>query len=218
MRLSPEPAAVPASGRGRRAVFIDKDGTLVEDVPYNVDPALLGFTPHASAALRQLAGAGYRLVVVSNQPGLALGRFDLQSLRHLERALTARLALDGVVLDGFYICPHAPVATPPGRGRALACRCRKPAPGLLLEAARELGIDLAASWMIGDILDDVEAGWRAGCRTVHLDVGNETVWQRSPIRVPTHTAPHLLAAAEAILASAAAAPAGGGRRATAPSR
>lgn len=190
-------SAGPGIGSGRRAVFIDKDGTLVQDVPYNVDPALLRFTPNATEALRDLSAAGFLLVVVSNQPGVAQGRFELAALRLLASALTDRLAAAGVVLSGFYACPHLPRAS--GARPSDGCDCRKPAPGLLLEAATELSIDLGESWMIGDILDDVEAGRRAGCRTIHLDVGNETVWLRSPMRQPTATVPHLLAAAEFIL-------------------
>lgn len=188
IRTTPPPA--------RRAAFIDKDGTLVEDVPYNVDPALLRFTRHAVDGLRLLAEAGYLIVVVTNQPGVALGLFDTAALDRLADALAARLAAEGVVLTGFYACPHAPAAEP-----AEACGCRKPAPGLLRDAARELGISLADSWMIGDILNDVEAGQRAGCRTVLLDVGNETEWQISPWRTPMHRVADLRAAALAILAS-----------------
>lgn len=178
-----------------RAVFLDKDGTLVENVPYNVDPALLRFTPHAAEALRLLAAQGWRLIVVTNQPGLALGLFDADALARLQQALEQRLADEGVRLDGFYACPHAP-------GPPAACACRKPAPGLLRRAAQAHGIDLAASWMVGDILDDVEAGTRAGCRSVLMDVGNETVWRRSAWREPSFIAGDLWQAARHIAASA----------------
>jgi histidinol-phosphate phosphatase family protein len=180
----------------QRAVFIDKDGTLVEDVPWNVDPALLRFTPNAIDGLRLLAGHGWRLIVVTNQPGIALGRFDGAALDRLRQALCERLAEQSVVLDGFFACPHAPVATSDPAG----CDCRKPQPGLLRQAQRRHGIRLSASWMVGDILDDVEAGARAGCRTVLLDVGNETVWQASPWREPTCVAADLLDAARQIIA------------------
>jgi D-glycero-D-manno-heptose 1,7-bisphosphate phosphatase len=175
-----------------RAVFIDKDGTLVENVPWNVDPALLRFTPHAIDGLRLLAAHGWRLIVVTNQPGIALGRFDAAALARLEQALCERLAEQGVVLDGFFACPHAPER--PG------CDCRKPQPGLLRQAQRRHGLHLSASWMVGDILDDVEAGARAGCRTVLMDVGNETVWRASPWRQPTCVAGDLLDAARQIVA------------------
>jgi D-glycero-D-manno-heptose 1,7-bisphosphate phosphatase len=176
-----------------RAVFIDKDGTLIEDLPYNVDPALVRFKDGAFDALRLLAAQGFELIVVTNQPGIALDRFDRAALVGLQRHLTDTLAAQGIVLGGFYACPHAP-----SFGPVMNCLCRKPAPGLLHQAARARRLDLKRSWMIGDMLDDVEAGQRAGCRTVMLDVGIETVWRKSPMRTPHHIAPDLLAAARAI--------------------
>jgi len=179
-----------------RAVFIDKDGTLVENVPHNVDPALLRFLPNAIEALRMLSDRGLQLFVVTNQPGLAYGMFTRAQLTQLELALTAMLREQGVPLAGFYACTHAASSGPvPG------CLCRKPAPGLLRQAARAHGIDLARSWMVGDILDDVEAGQRAGCRTVLLDVGSETVWRMSPLRTPHHQVADWLQAAQAILSA-----------------
>lgn len=174
----------------RRAVFLDKDGTLVVDVPYNVDPARLRFTPGALPALRVLQAAGYALVIVSNQPGLALGRFDVPAWTRLQAALLQRLRAAGLVIDGLYWCPHAPAA---------GCGCRKPAAGLLRQAAQDHRLDLARSWMVGDILDDVEAGRRAGCRSVLLDVGHETVWAPGVDRVPGYRAADLLDAARYIV-------------------
>jgi D-glycero-D-manno-heptose 1,7-bisphosphate phosphatase len=179
------------------AVFIDKDGTLVKNVPYNVDPAKLQLTRHAVEGLRTLARHGNRLVVVTNQPGLAMNLFDNNALDRLRYALYDMLACEDVHLDGFYVCPHATHVNTP----SLGCVCRKPAPGLLLQAAHDLKLDLSHSWMVGDILDDVEAGRRAGCRTVLLDVGNETEWRESPLRVPHHKATDLLQAAKIIVAS-----------------
>ncbi len=190
------PETSPPALRARRpAVFIDKDGTLVENVPYNVDPALLRFTPHALAGLALLARAGFALVVVTNQPGLATGRFSRAAFEQLRRALVRRVFDEaGVVLCGVHACPHAPDSS----GRPV-CACRKPMPGLLREAALEHGLDLTRSWMVGDILDDVEAGRRAGCRSVLLDVGNETLWQRGPLREPQHRVGDLFEAAQCIV-------------------
>jgi histidinol-phosphate phosphatase family protein len=171
-----------------KAVFVDKDGTLVVDVPYNVDPARIALTSDAEAALRRMAGSGYRVIVVSNQPGAALGRFAEAALKAVETHLKEKLPS----LEAFYYCPHAPDA---------GCACRKPAPGLLQRAAEEHGVDLAASWMIGDILDDIEAGRRAGCRTILLDVGNETEWRVSEQRSPHHIAGGLAQAADIITGS-----------------
>lgn len=177
----------------RRAVFLDKDGTLLENVPYNVRPERMRFTAGATIALRRWYALGYALIVVSNQPGVALGYFDAVALRGVEQRLRLLFSACGVPLSGFYYCPHHP------QGRvaryANACRCRKPAPGLLLAAATIHDIDLSQSWMVGDILDDVEAGMRAGCRTVLVDVGNETEWHRGAYRHPDFVAGSLIAAA-----------------------
>lgn len=180
----------------RPAVFIDKDGTLVRNVPFNVDPARVEFTDGAFHGLARLADAGYALIVISNQPGIALGHFPESSLDALAHHLKDRLADAGIPLAGFYACPHGPPTRP---GMLAACSCRKPAPGLLQRAARDHGIALDASWMVGDILDDVEAGQRAGCRTVLLDVGNETEWRFAPLRTPTLRARDLKHAARSIL-------------------
>lgn len=179
---------------GSCAVFVDKDGTLVEEVPNNVDPARLRFTPNALEGLQLLSRSGYRIVVVTNEPGIAFNLFDRAALTRLEKALAARLAEAGIPLAGFFACPHAP-APPPAAG----CLCRKPSPGLLRQAARLHGLSLASSWMVGDLLDDVEAGRRAGCRTVLLDVDHETAWRMSPLRTPHYGASDLLHAAQLIL-------------------
>jgi D-glycero-D-manno-heptose 1,7-bisphosphate phosphatase len=185
----------PAVFAPRPAVFLDKDGTLVEDVPYNVDPARLVFTKGALPALALLAEAGFALVVVTNQPGLASGRFSRSDFALLERALLRRVRDEaGVDIAAVYACPHAPAV-----GRVPACLCRKPAPGLLRRAALEQRLDLARSWMVGDILDDIEAGRRAGCRTVLLDVGHETLWRLSPLRTPQHRCGDLFEAAQLIV-------------------
>jgi D-glycero-D-manno-heptose 1,7-bisphosphate phosphatase len=152
-----------------KAIFLDKDGTLIDDFPFNVEPRRIRLVSGAGPALRLLAGLDYRLFVVSNQSGIALS------------------------LDGFYYCPHHPLGTV--SDYAFACACRKPSPGMLLRAAHEHGIDLRASWMIGDILHDVEAGNRAGCRTLLIDNGNETEWRLGPRRLPTRIAPDLYSAA-----------------------
>jgi len=181
--------AVSAAGA---AIFLDKDGTLIDDVPYNVDPGRITLAPGAVGGLRRLSCLGYRLLVVSNQPGVAQGRFDVGALEPVRQRLAQLLSEQGVHLEGFYYCPHAPDE---------GCACRKPQPGMLLQAATEHQVDLAASWMIGDTLDDVEAGGRAGCRTILIDNGNETLWLRSPLRTPTWIASDLDAAAQLIQAT-----------------
>jgi D-glycero-D-manno-heptose 1,7-bisphosphate phosphatase len=175
-----------------KAVFLDKDGTLVEDVPYNVDPDRMRLMRGAES-LTQLQACGFALYVVSNQPGVALGKFPESSLSAVERRLRELLGTFGVSFRTFLYCPHAPQA---------ACACRKPADGLLRRAALENGLALEASWMVGDILDDVEAGRRAGCRTALILNGNETEWRQGEARVPHVVAADLADAAALILQEA----------------
>ncbi|MCC6492071.1 MAG: HAD family hydrolase [Pirellulales bacterium] len=183
----------------RPAVFLDKDGTLVDDVPYNVEPARIVLAPGA-AALARLVDAGFLLVVVSNQSGVARGYFSETALPAVEQRLRRLLGEFGVPLAGFYYCPHLPA------GRiarfSVECQCRKPKPGLLLTAARDLRIDLTRSWMIGDILDDVEAAHVAGCRAVLLLNGGETRWVTSGRRLPDAAARDLAGAVTRILEGA----------------
>ncbi len=181
------------------AIFLDKDGTLIDDVPYNVDPALIRLRPGAGAALRALQAAGFRLLVVSNQSGIARGMFAEEALVAVETRLRVLLAAEQVWLDGFLYCPHHPDGVVPAYARA--CACRKPAPGMLLHAARTLDLDLGHSWLFGDILDDIEAGHRAGCRAVLVDSGGETLWQITPARAPDAIVSNLVAAAHLALAS-----------------
>ena len=176
-----------------KAVFLDKDGTLIDDVPYNVDPLRVTLCNGAGAALRLLAKLDYRFFVVSNQDGLAHGHFDESALHGVRHRLNDLLFREQLSLDGFYFCPHHPG----GKVKAYAvdCLCRKPMPGMLVQAAREHDIDLRASWMVGDILNDVEAGNRAGCRTVLIDSGNETEWRLGNNRLPTRVVSDMYAAA-----------------------
>jgi len=179
------------------AIFLDKDGTLIVDVPYNVDPAKICLSPGAAAGTRALHDAGYRLVVVTNQSGVARGFFPLSALVAVETTVRDLLAAAGVPLAGWYACPHHPAGTLPAY--ATDCDCRKPAPGMLLHAAHDLNLDLTRSWMIGDILNDVEAGHRAGCRAALVDTGGETEWLPGPGRTPDLIAPNLAAVARGIL-------------------
>jgi D-glycero-D-manno-heptose 1,7-bisphosphate phosphatase len=142
-----------------RAVFLDRDGTLIEDPGYLSDPAAVRLIPGAVEGLRALHAAGYRLILVSNQSGIGRGYFTPEQAEAVHQRLVDELARAGVVLDDARYCPHAPDA---------GCACRKPQPGLLLAAAEELGLDLEASFMIGNSPVDVGAGRNAGCRTILL--------------------------------------------------
>ena len=170
----------PAHATLRPCLFVDKDGTLVENASNNADPLLLRFMPGAGEALAKLQRAGLALVIVTNQSGLARGRFTRAEFARLQHALLQRLQQEfDVRIDGVEVCPHAP----DDEGRP-ACLCHMPAPGMLVRAAHRHGLDLARSWMVGDTLDDVEAGHRAGCQGLLFDTGGETVWRRSPLREP----------------------------------
>jgi len=166
----------------RPALFIDKDGTLIEDVPYNVDPARIHLVPTILPLLTAARDAGAALIMVSNQDGVALGRFAPSALVCVVARVQALLAPHGLALDGALFCPHRPDAAVARYARR--CECRKPAPGMLLQAAARHDLDLAASWLVGDILDDVEAAHRAGCRAIFFDRGHETEWRAGPGRDP----------------------------------
>lgn len=154
-----------------RAVFLDRDGVVIEAVRRDGRPypaagvADMVIAPGVGAALARLKAAGYLLLVVTNQPDVARGRTTREAVEAMHAALREALPLDGV-----YACFH---------DDAEACACRKPAPGLLLEAARAWDVDLAGSFMVGDRWRDTEAGAAAGCRTVFVDHG----WrERQPTR------------------------------------
>jgi len=181
------------------AVFLDKDGTLVEDEPLSAEPSRVRFFPDVFPGLRLLHRAGYALIIVTNQAGVAQGQFSEEDLLRLKAYLGERLSEAGVPLDGFYYCPHHPQGIV--KAYRMNCLCRKPQPGLLVRAAVEMRIDLAESWMVGDILHDVEAGRWAGCRTVLVNNGHETEWELREMRWPDYIAGSVLEAARLITLS-----------------
>jgi D-glycero-D-manno-heptose 1,7-bisphosphate phosphatase len=181
-----------------QAVFLDRDGTLVHARHYPRRPEELLLYQGLEQPLGALQRQGFKLIVITNQSGLARGLFDERDLAHMHEDLTARLARLGVRIDGFYFCPHHPDGSVPAL--AVACECRKPRPGMLLRAAAEHGLDLARSWFVGDILDDVEAGNRAGCRTVLVDLGSEPA-PATTLRRPTYVARDTLHALALIAAN-----------------
>jgi len=151
---------VPAGVRLRRAVFLDRDGVLNEDRGHVSRPRDFAWLPGVMHALRALQRARWRLVVVTNQPGIALGLYGPAEYDNLGGWMQSELAAHGVTLDGLYHCPHLPDA--PLAAWRRRCDCRKPAPGLLRRAARDLEIDLASSVMVGDQPSDIRAGRAAG--------------------------------------------------------
>jgi D-glycero-D-manno-heptose 1,7-bisphosphate phosphatase len=155
----------------RPALFLDRDGTLVHPGHYPSRPEDLHLYDGIGPELRVLQEAGFRLVVITNQAGIARGYFTEADLWRIHAHLTRELAFLGVHLDAIYYCPHHIEGVIPEL--AIRCDCRKPQPGMVLRAAADLDIDLHNSWFIGDILDDIEAGNRAGCRTILVDLGTE---------------------------------------------
>lgn len=148
----------------RPAVFLDRDGTLNADRGYVCRPEDIRWLPGVAAALARLRWAGYLLIVVTNQSGIARGYYDEQTMQALHDWMGADLRAQGAHIDAFYHCPHHPDISG-------ACPCRKPAPGLLLRAAEDWFIDLGHSWMVGDKMSDVVAGRAAGCTPILLDTG-----------------------------------------------
>jgi len=146
-------------GEKNRAVFLDRDGTLIVDVGYPRDPAQVELLPGVGPALAELKRLGFLLVVVSNQSGIARGLVTQDEADRVHRRLEELLTESEASLAAAYYCPHGPED---------GCSCRKPRPGMLLQAAADLDIDLAVSFMIGDKMSDAEAGKKAGCQTIVL--------------------------------------------------
>lgn len=180
-----------------RAIFLDKDGTLVRDIPYNVNPEFIWLSDNIIDGLTALQDHGYKLIVISNQSGVAMGFFDYDQLFPAETKIIELLAENHIRLDGFYYCPHHPQAIV--KEYRKRCKCRKPLPGLLKIAAEDHEIDLANSWMIGDILHDIAAGNAAGCKTILINNGNETEWEIGEKRTPDCISEDINAAATYIL-------------------
>lgn len=150
------------------AVFLDRDGTIIDDVGYIADPDDVRLLPGAAPAIKRFCEAGYCVVVVSNQSGIARGLFDEAVLASVHARMEELLQQDGAVLDGAFYCPFLDGDEATVEAYRRDSDLRKPSPGMLEQAAVELDIDLAKSWMMGDSAHDVEAGRRAGCQTVLL--------------------------------------------------
>jgi len=159
---------LPAS-TGRPAVFMDRDGCLIEEVGYLNHPSRVRMLPRSPAAVARLNRAGIPAVMATNQAGVARDYFSLETLEAVNAEVERQLGASGARLDGLYVCTHHPTAgQPPFR---LECDCRKPKPGLLLRAAADMGLDLTRSVMIGDKPSDIGAGQAAGTATVLVLTG-----------------------------------------------
>lgn len=146
----------------RPAIFLDRDGTLIEDPGYLADPAGVRLLPGAAGAVRRLADAGYATVIITNQSGIGRGRYNEAAFRAVQAEVARQFAAEGARFDAVYHCPHLPEA---------GCACRKPGTALHREAAAALGLDLAASWCIGDREGDLRAATPLGARAILVTTG-----------------------------------------------
>lgn len=184
----------------RPAVFLDRDGTIIREAEYLADPAAVEVLPGAVLGLRTLRVAGYALVVISNQSGVARGYFDEATVRAVNARMETLLAAGHVRPDAVYYCPHHPQGRVPDYTRE--CECRKPGPGMLQAAARDLDLDLAASWVVGDKGSDIELGKRHGLRAALVLTGYGAQTRTdgfTPGREPDVVGSDLQAVAQAIL-------------------
>ena len=170
----------------RRAVFMDRDGTISEEIGYVNHPARYRVFPYAGEAVRLLNEAGWLAILVTNQAGVARGYFTEEMIGAVHGVLESELKLAGARLDAIYYCAHHPsVGSPPYRSD---CDCRKPRPGLIRRAAADFDIDLAGSWMIGDRYSDIELAHNAGVRSAFVLSGygrgeweyQRAIWKTEP--------------------------------------
>ena len=181
------------------AVFLDRDGTINEEVNYLGDPADLKLTPGAAQAIHLLNSHHIPVIVVTNQAGIARGYFTETQMHLVHQALDWMIAVENAKIDAYYFCPHHPTA---GIGDyKITCTCRKPQPGMLYQAAQDLQLDLSKSYLVGDKLTDIQAGNLAGCQTILVETGygkEESKTKQNETK-PDQISPNLLNAIEWIL-------------------
>ncbi len=184
----------------RRAVFLDRDGTIIEETGYLDRLDRLAFFPYSVDAVRALNRAGFAVVVITNQSGVARGIVRESFVGEAHRHIAARLEQGGARIDGFYYCPHYPHAAL--EQYRVACDCRKPKPGMLRQAARDLDLDLSRSFVVGDRANDVAAARAAGARAILVTTGvgfREEAASLAPDAAPDLVAGTLIDAAAWIL-------------------
>jgi histidinol-phosphate phosphatase family protein len=175
---------------GKKTIFFDRDGTLIIDMHYLNDPEKIFYLEGVFDALGQLRDAGFQFVIVTNQAGIAKGLVSHANLEEIHRRMIEEFGRHGIKFAGIYFAPQPSDSDHP---------MRKPNPGMLLEGARDHEADLARSWMIGDRMSDIEAGHRAGCRTILLD--GTDIPSQATYAPPTFVARDVLHMAEIILAN-----------------
>lgn len=181
-------------------VFLDRDGTILDELGYLTPDSMLHLFPYSLDAIRVLSTSGFLVVVVTNQGGIGLGLYDADFVERTHAALGARVEAAGGGIAAWLYCPHHPEATVPSLRQV--CECRKPAAGLVMRAAREHDIDLARSWVVGDQWRDIEVAHRAGARSILVRTGYGARAEHArpaDIAPPTFVADNLIAAAAHIL-------------------
>lgn len=180
------------NSKSRKAVFLDRDGTICEDADYLSRPADLQVFPFAAEAVKLLNDNDFLVVLITNQSGIARGFFDENALCEIHEKLCADLAKDGAKLDAIYFCPHKPENN---------CGCRKPRIGMIEQAAADFSIDTANSWMIGDKAIDVETGFNAEAKTALVLTGyGQTEIEKLNVK-PDLIVDNLLHAAKKVIAA-----------------
>ena len=185
-----------ASAKRRRAVFLDRDGVVIEEVNYLSHPDQLKLVPGSARAIARLRKAGFTIVVVTNQSGVARGYLTLKTLRQVHRLLDKRLQVQGAKLDARYFCPHLPA-----QAGKTGCSCRKPELGMLEKAQKRFRLDLTRSYFVGDTTTDTLTAKRAGCTAVLVrtgKAGRDKVYRARPHK----TCKDLAAAADWIIKQA----------------
>lgn len=166
----------------KKAVFLDKDGTIIQNVPYNIDLRKIRITSPTVNGLKLLQEMGYVLIIITNQSGVEKGYFsEKEFVKHIHIIIDL-FSQKEIYITSYYYCPHDYKKTPVGYIKP--CQCGKPKPGMIIQAATDFSINLSESWMIGDILNDIEAGNAAHTKTILINNGNETEWNIDEKRKP----------------------------------
>lgn len=166
-----------------KAVFLDRDGTVIQGAPFISSPEELVLLPRSAGALRLFKKRGFRVIITTNQSGIARGYFTEGRLNEIHERLLEMLSQEGAIVDAIYYCPHLPEGKI--REYSIECQCRKPRSGMLLQAAREHGISLRDSFMIGDTPVDILAGKGAGCKTVLIKNHGKEIEMTAPYQYGT---------------------------------
>jgi len=184
----------------KRAIFLDRDGVLNVEKTFVLSPSEMELYPGVGQAVRKINQSAFLAIVVTNQSAVARNYITEEDLVAIHQELRRQLEEHGAYLDGLYYCPHREELnkTPRNPGYIVDCECRKPKPGMLVQAARDYHIDLAGSYLIGDSVRDIEAGKKAGCTTIGLRTGHGLKGLEDP---PDHIFDHLKKAVDFILES-----------------